>query len=917
MYVTGIKEPIKLYAMKLWYVSLFLFTILSAGLFSTVNAQEDPLNKFVSQLQKYQYDRLYEKVHLHLDKPYYAIGDIIWFKAYIVQADGNKPSTQSKILYAELINERDSIVQTLRLPIMVGLAWGEFNLTESLTEGNYRIRAYTTWMRNFGSDFFFDRRIPIGNALTNNIITSTSYSFSKDGSLSKLNADIIFKDIDGNAISNKDVEFEIMHEGKMLAKGAGKTDSGGHIRITSSAGDLSSRQGTISTRIKLDSERSFRHRLPIKATSSEVNLQFFPEGGDLVAGLRSTVAVKATGPDNLIKGLRGFVIDGNNNPVTEFALTSRGSDKFVFRPVSGSSYRALVKFPDGSESTFKLPDAQPDGFVLSVTNIDPENIKVDVSASARFSGTDIILIARSNNKIQLVSKNKLSGPRFAVNIPAKRFPHGLLHLTLLTSDAEPKAERLIFINHNEQLHFDIQSEVRGMGTRSKSGLSVGITDKEGKPVLGSFSVSVLDESKVPFDEDNEITILSNLLLTSELKGDIPRANYFFTSVDSTKIRELDLLMLTQGWRRFEWKDVQTNKQAPLVFQPEQSIAVSGRVTQGGKPVVNGSILLFYMDGMAVSRDTTTDEFGKFRFTDLNFTDGTKMVLQAKNARDNKNVKIELDQVASELITPNKNLDGIEVNVNKSMLDYLKNSMVQYDSLRRIASSSIMLDEVRVVEKKVDFSASRNLNGGGNADAIIMGDKIESFCVLTLNECLQGLLTGVIMKDGVPYLSRSLSSSILLPTHMLVLVDGADVGPDGLSYIMPQEVEFIEVLKTAISTGTYGTKGAGGVLLITLKRGKPRTLSGPSYTPGLVQFYEKGLHKPREFYSPPVTTEPLPLPAKDLRTTIYWNPMVVTDKEGKAKLEFVNAGNTGTYKVIIEGIDAYGNIGRGVYRFPVR
>jgi hypothetical protein len=107
------------------------------------------------------------------------------------------------------------------------------------------------------------------------------------------------------------------------------------------------------------------------------------------------------------------------------------------------------------------------------------------------------------------------------------------------------------------------------------------------------------------------------------------------------------------------------------------------------------------------------------------------------------------------------------------------------------------------------------------------------------------------------------------------------------------------------------------LLITLKRGKPRDISKPSYTPGLVQFYEKGLHKPREFYSPPYSSSPATVATPDLRTTIYWNPMAVTSRQGKASFEFANAASAGTYKVIVEGIDAYGNIGRSIYRYNVR
>ncbi len=534
--------------MKTYHIYALLFFLLFSCIVQNSYAQDDPLKKLVSQLQDYQKDRPYEKVHLHLDKPYYALGDNIWFKAYVVQADRNKPSTTSKILYAELINERDSIVQTLMLPITVGLSWGEFSLTQALTEGNYRIRAYTNWMRNFGQDFYYDRTIPIGNAITNSIITNASYAFSKESGLQKLNADISFSDLDGNFIANKDVAYQIMHDATVVAKGVGKTDGKGNIKVTATNNDLSLiKQGTIRTTITLDSKRAVIHGFPIKATSADTDIQFFPEGGDLIAGVRSVVAFKASESEGPQGVLQGSLVDGDNKPVIEFQSGKRGTGTFAFRPAAGNSYKAVFKFADGSEKTFSLPEIKPEGYGLAVTHVDQENLRVNVSVSAKFSDEEVILIAQSNNKIQLVSKHKLIGTRFSVNIPKSRFLQGVLQLTLLTSTNEPVAERLVFINHNERLKIDIKPDSKEPDMKGNAKLSLNVTDKDNKPALGSFSISVIDETKVPYDENNEKSILSNLLLTSDLKGHIHQPNYFFNDIDSTKVKELDMLMLTQGY----------------------------------------------------------------------------------------------------------------------------------------------------------------------------------------------------------------------------------------------------------------------------------------------------------------------------------------------------------------------------------
>src|SRR5207253_2009423 len=105
-----------------------------------------------------------EKVYLQLDKPYYAAGDNMWFKAYVTA--NNKPSTLSGTLNVELIDNRDSVKHRIKLPINDGITWGDFSLPDTLHAGSYRVVAYTNWMRNAGADYFFDRTIAIGNTNT-------------------------------------------------------------------------------------------------------------------------------------------------------------------------------------------------------------------------------------------------------------------------------------------------------------------------------------------------------------------------------------------------------------------------------------------------------------------------------------------------------------------------------------------------------------------------------------------------------------------------------------------------------------------------------------------------------------------------------------------------------------------------------
>ena len=155
-----------------------------------------------------------------------------------------------------------------------------------------------------------------------------------------------------------------------------------------------------------------------------------------------------------------------------------------------------------------------------------------------------------------------------------------------------------------------------------------------------------------------------------------------------------------------------------------------------------------------------------------------------------------------------------------------------------------------------------------------------------------------------------------PKEMLIVIDGAEVTSDELNFLSSTDVETVELLKYA-STSIYGVAGAGGVLVITTKQRRQLNLKDiPSI--GVLPITVMGFYKARQFYSPKYDT-PSALSSKqrDLRSTIYWNPEIKTDKDGNANFDFYNADGTGTYKITIEGIDKNGNIGRQVYRYEVK
>ena len=877
---------------------------------SAFKMEDDPFTVLLKKLDDYTNKYQQEKVYLHLDKPYYAIGDDIWFKAYVVNTKTAAPSMISEVLYVELINEKDSVKKQLKLPMASGISWGDFKLTDSLSEGNYRIRAYTNYMRNFGTEFFYDKTIKIGNSWANKVFTKTDYVFSKESNLDKVLATIHFEDKNGIAYSENDVNYEVQVDYRSVAKGKTKTSLAGDANINFNLGqNLAGKSGRIIATLTLPNKQKVVKTIPITATSNDVDVQFLPEGGTLVENLPQKVAIKAVNASGHGEDVQGVISDESGHEVISFETSYLGMGNFVINMQSGKSYTAKLKFKDGSTKSLKLPLAQQSGYAIAVNNLDTAKVSIKIMASENLvNGSELKVVAQQGGNVYYVSKAKMDKQVLLANIPKKKLPAGVVQFTLFSSGNQPLAERLIFVNQESEA-IDIALKTSGVSTSRKGKASFDFTaTNANQPVLGSFSVAVTNASKVTPDEDNESNIFTTLLLTSDLTGYIEKPNHYFLNPNPSTVKALDNLMLTQGWSRFLWKNVASGAGPALTYKPENSISISGTVTKGGKPVAGGKVMIMASKGSFFILDTVTNAEGRFVFDRLSFPDSTKFVVQARTKTERKFVDINLDVVPDQVVTKNKNTGDIEVNVNNSLMKYIKESDNYFNEMSRLGllERTIKLDEVTITEKKNPAKNSSNLNGAGNADFVMNANDLST-CV-TLSQCLQGRLPGVIFRGNVPYLMRSQN----IP--MQLIVDGMPMESDFLDNVSPMDIESIELLKSVGNTAIYGSRGGGGVLIITTKRGGG-DVSYNRYAPGVVTWSPKGFSVSREFYAPKYDAATTTSRA-DLRSTIYWNPQVIANK-GNGKFEFYNADEPGTYRVVIEGIDAVGHLGRKVYTYEVK
>jgi hypothetical protein len=899
---------------------LFLLVVGVAILMAFVAGDDVFIQKIASQLAQWSANQPIEKVYLQLDKPTYAAGDDIWFKAYITFGGSHQLSGLSGIVNVELIDNRDSIIQHIKLPAKSGLAWGDLALADTLQEGNYRIRAYTNYMRNAGEDYFFDQHIAIVNAVNNKVFTKAVYTFSVKNGEHRVNASINYTDSTGTPYAGKAVRYKIELSPKTIIEGKGITDDNGKLIISfTNTPPHPYYNSKIITTLLIGKNDPAIKVIPIKATSDNVDIQFFPESGNLVDGIRSKIAFKAVGADGLGAEIKGTVLDDKNNTVATFNTQHLGMGVFEINPFSGISYKAHITLADGSEKNVDLPAVKDKGYGLAIDMDDPQLVKIKIFINRQQfenSPDTLNLVAQSGGHIYYTAKCNSSSRYFTANIPRSKFPSGIVQFTLFSSKGEPINERLVFIQNPDQLTLNVSSKKQTYASREKVEIKLNAT-KNAKPVVGSFSVAVTDETRVPVDDNAGNNISTNLLLTSDLRGYIEKPNYYFNHGEKNAAADLDVLMLTQGYHRFEWKEILTGNYPPLTFKPEKVLEISGHLTARGKPIEHGRVSLLSSQGFL---DTVTNESGQFDFKDLSFMGPLKITILAKTEKDNKNVKITLDNIIEQQVSQNKTTPDWVVNVNADAPAYLQSSKAFYDEEVKygLATHTRMLKQVTIRDTKPVITHSSNLNGPGNADQVLTGNEIpRGFSSITA--ALTGRLMGVRVvgkPTGGGFQQSFLNLALGKP--MTVSLDGIIIPNDEIALINPSDVESVEVLSTIANFNTYLNKaGPGGVIIITTKNADDYAKDDLILpVPGAVVYHAIGYYKARQFYSPQYDDPKTNTAVADLRSTIYWNPDVITDKNGNASFNYFNAGGKGTYRVVIEGMDAEGHIGRYIYRYKV-
>ncbi|HTR30056.1 MAG TPA: hypothetical protein VMH27_12350 [Puia sp.] len=764
-----------------------------------------------------------EKIHLQLDKKIYRPGETVWFKAYIFS--GADPSLLSRNFYAELSDPSGKILERKIYPVTESSTAGNFDLPKKIEGRHLHLRAYTTWMTNFDTAFYYERDIHI------------------------------YDD---------------------------KLDSAGTVTIV----------------------------------PREAKLQLFPEGGELIAGVETMVAFKANDQFGLPVKAKGVIVDRTGKEVSSWESVHDGMGKFLLTPDKGDSLTAVWKDEQGVVHRTGLPAPRATGAVLRAITA---NQKVLFSVARSADGgpelkrltiighmhQHLIYMARIN-----LDDNFMSGG----TIPTGQLPSGVMVLTLFNANMAPVAERAVFVNNHEyRFSPEISVQIKGVNKRGKNTLIIDVPDT----VKSNLSMAVTDataDGEFPNDEN----IISRLLLTGEIRGQVHDPYFYFSGTADSLAGMLDLVMMTHGWRRIKWEAL-AKGQLPVIKNPEQEYLAMKIDVLGVDPYKipkdeSINVILARKDSSKQLLSVPHLSGSRFGVSGLVFFDTVKAFYSFNTNRalaDQAAVTFNNGLVRGPKAAkpPYAGFDGwtAEDSLYLARNRYIRKEEIRVqpieDARVKTLQEAVVIGHQKTEKEKLDERYASGLFAGGDAQVFDLINDAFANAYPDIFTFLQGKVAGLQITTGSgPGGTPSLSWRGGRPSLYL---NEMQVDAQQLQNISVPDIAMVKVFRPGSGVGFGG--GSGGTIAVYTKKGGDSRINDDNIK-GLPRAILAGYSMPREFYSPNYLENNAANAQEDLRTTLYWKPYVMTDKETRrVTVDFFNNDISKKLRVVLEGIDEDGKL----------
>ena len=628
---------------------------------------------------------------------------------------------------------------------------------------------------------------------------------------------------------------------------------------------------------------------------------FFPEGGNFVAGTQNTVAFKCTDQAGMPQDVEGKISDSKGKDVAGFISSHDGMGKFDFIPLAGETYLATCLIAGKYKNEILLPKVKEEGVVLSLKR-EGQNLRFSVDAKTG-TGENMVpdyMLGIEDNQMAFKVPLQFSGKKMVGTIPAAQLPTGILQVTIFNRQNQPLAERLVFINAEEYISSGkLKMDTLNFAARSKNVFSLNFLDT----LSGNYAVSITTNEVPSNDQDN---IVSRFLLSSDIKGFVFNPSYYFENNDQAHSENLDLIMLTNGWRRYTWNEILSNRFPSMSIKDPNYITVKGTVKDPitGKPIANKPYSVFLKSTSNKNLDflpMETNGMGDFSLDGLIFSDTVKLNIKSPTTKKTDlALSFSSPTLSSLFYLPKVQLPNYYFSVPDDEKYKEISSLYKLNNTNNF--SGITLDEVKIkvrAKTESELFEKENVSGRLGTSAIreidFLSDPVKSN--LNILDYLKSKLSSVSITGGpldYSIVFRNTRTLIGGFVQMTVILDELEVRASDVATLRVSDVASVQVFNNNL------TSGSGGTLAIYRKR--EAGVMSSNLLANTTEAFVEGFSDTKEFFSPDYSVENAGDILRDTRTTLYWNPYLNSDKENKKiNFSFYNNDTAKKFRVVIEGI----------------
>ncbi len=648
-------------------------------------------------------------------------------------------------------------------------------------------------------------------------------------------------------------------------------------------------------------------QLQLKKT--EWNVKAFPEGGNLITGQESKVAVRLFSAGILPEKWSGYIYEENNS--SEKIKTFKSLDKnvaiFLFTPEEQKKYFVTVTDEAGNKKSAALPVTRNSGVAISVENV-IDSVKVDLRFhNVKDNGTGYSIVGDIQNQMIFYSKFTNIKSELSFKIPVHYPPNGILHLTVFNTQNEPEAERLVFLNPS-QLYYDssvIDQFNPITEPREKNELVIKVDSIN----WTSYALSVTDaEMESSMKEEN---LLSYLWLSSDLINPPQNAAGYFNHAEENKIKALDAVLISEKWERYNWNEVLKDKFPVIQYFPHNYLSYTGTVKSGKKlkPNEEVNLFLYFPDSTYQIMQARTDSSGTLMIENLAFNNELKVYYQTNSKKRSAGfIDISFERknhfLPYSLPLPESPYILVSNTISNNRPDWVASSVKSLKMEKDFDEKYKSLQEV-IIRSKIK-SVKEELNNKLSS-AAFRSESETVFDFINEEQNAQGYTNILYWLQGrVAGLQIQLNSSGQLVPYIrasqaTVVVDEMTVSPDMLSSYSINDIAMIKVIKGPVVGVAFG--GGGGVIAIYTNRGDLRSVNTQPSLPGSTI---KGYDAMKKFFSPEYTDNFISPSGTDTRDQLLWEPLLTPgDVNDKSRVSFYNNDKTKRYRITVQGFTESG------------